>query len=73
MMSLTPRSEALPLHKLYACVSSNSLSDGISDIGGGPGAKKGAGGLMKVEAVPAQGEKGCYLINGEKYKAERRR
>ena len=26
-MSLTPRSEALPLHKLYACVSSNSLSD----------------------------------------------
>ena len=26
-MSLTPRSEALPLHKLYACVSSNSFSD----------------------------------------------
>ena len=26
-MSLTPRSEALTLHKLYACVSSNSLSD----------------------------------------------
>ena len=26
-MSLTLRSEALPLHKLYACVSSNSNSD----------------------------------------------
>ena len=26
-MTLTPRSEALPLHKLYACLSSNSHSD----------------------------------------------
>ena len=26
-ISLTPRSEALPFNKLYACVSSNSLSD----------------------------------------------
>ena len=25
--SLTPRREALPLHKLYACASSNCLSD----------------------------------------------
>ena len=39
-------------------------------LGGGPGAKKVTGGLMRVEAVPVPGEEGCFMIGDTKFKKE---
>ena len=42
----------------------------VEILGGGPGAKKGTGGLMRVEAVPVPGEEGCFMIGDTKFKKE---
>ena len=42
----------------------------VEILGGGPGAKKGTGGLMRVEAVPVPGEEGCFMIGDQKFKKE---
>ena len=34
----------------------------VEILGGGPGAKKGAAGLMRVEAITVQGEENCFMI-----------
>ena len=39
-------------------------------LGGGPGTKKGTGGLMRVEAVPVPGEEGCFMIGDTRFKKE---